>query len=722
MRALRLGCLIAALIVLAGAVAARAKLPEVNVTKTEGPIEIEADRLTYDRERQIYEADGQVQVTRGGLSFRADHAQMNPVSKEVVAWGKVVLREGENVLECDRLELDLETQLGRIFQARFFLKDQNYHVTGQEAEKLGENHYRVREGSITTCDGERPPWKFTVKELEVTVGGQGVATRPVFYLEGIPILALPKAVFPVRQERQSGFLLPEGGYSSRNGVIVRDGFYWAIRKDMDATIYFSLEGERGFKEGVEFRYAFSKDTKGQANFYYINDRVYDGSRDALFLRHEQTFSYDFYLKADINYVSDISYFRDFEDDLPSGAMLDARSMRLLRSVLFGGKNWDQFSFLADGMAFIDLTRESNDRTVQALPQVSFYGHPQSLFRNFVFWDLTSSYTNFYRKEGVEAHRWDLFPRVSFPTRLFNGLKLEPFAGVRETFYKTSHDPTGRLDGTENRLIFQGGVQASSELYRVYEDLFPKVSSLFGVTKWMHTIEPFVGYLYNPGVSQEDLPVFDNLDRIPYANQISYGVTQRLVGKPAKEGVTSGPREYARLTLLQSYSLGDPFEITRDGEKRYFSDINAELWYYFNPYLSGRVRVAFNPYDLHFSQFNGLLDLRDRRNDGLHLEYLYTKDQVQEANLYARFRTIDPLYLSGGIRYNILENTPVETYAGGFYQAQCWSLGLTYNYIYASPNGLQPRDQRYWVHVSLLGIGAIGHKPFYMELQEVVPFR
>ena len=98
--------------------------------------------------RRLYEAHGQVEVTRGDFSLKADHARLNMATKDLVAWGNVLLREGEDVIECQRLEVNLETRLGKIYQARLFLKDQNFHITGREAEKLGENHYRIRDGSL----------------------------------------------------------------------------------------------------------------------------------------------------------------------------------------------------------------------------------------------------------------------------------------------------------------------------------------------------------------------------------------------------------------------------------------------------------------------------------------------------------------------------------------------------------------------------------------------
>ena len=695
------------------------KTPEVKMTKEEGPIDIEADQLIYEKDVQIYQAHGNVDLVRGNLSVKADHAQLNMVTKDLMAWGNILLREGEDVIECERLEVNLDTQLGKIYKAKLFLKDQNFHIIGREAEKLGENHYRIRDGSFTTCDAERPPWKFTMKELDVTLKGYGIAKGPVFYLEDIPVLYSPVGYFPLRTERETGFLIPQVGYSKTYGAEVKTAFFWAISKDMDSTLYFDSLGKRGFKEGLEYRYAFSKETKGQANFYFIDDQVFNKDRYAFFFQHEQKLPYDFYLKGNINHVSDHQYARDFDEDLPKRAKIDSNSLGQLKSDLFGGKNWDQFSFLAEGVVFQDLTKESNDETVQKLPQISFYAHPQSLFKTPFFYDVASSYTNFWREKGIETHRGDILPRVSYPMRLFNVLKLESNVGLRETFYRPYNDPTHELNQWKTREILEGGMEMSTEFYKVYDGAsVSRISNIYNVAKWMHTIEPTISYGYSPRVRQSNLPLFDEVDRIPYTNQLTYGITQRLVGKPQKEGISSGPYEYGKFSVSQSYSLGNPLQTDSNGNPikgRYFSNIQAELWWNFSPYLSAQWDTEFNPYERHLDRLNALMTARDRRNDAIQVQYRNTRGSIKEINFDTRVKTIAPLYLYGGMRYNLLDKMKVENIYGAEYQAQCWTLGLSIEDRNRSPDETQRKELKFQVYFNLLGIGSTGHKPYFMTL-------
>ena len=692
------------------------KITDAKMAKGEGPVEIEADELAYQRDEQLYEAHGQVDVKRGDLTLKGDHARLNMATKDLVAWGNVVLREGEDVLECERLEVNLDTRLGRVHQAKLFLKDQNFHITGREAEKLGESQYRIHEGSFTTCDAKRPPWKFTVRELEVTLEGYGIAKSPTLYLEGIPSFYLPWGLFPVRKERQTGFLLPRVGYSNKYGPEVKNTFFWAIRKDMDSTLTLDYLGKRGVKEGLEYRYALAPETWGQANFYFTDDLEVNKNRYAYFVQHQQKFPYDFYLKGNINRVSDREYHRDFDEDLSELAKIDSRSAGHLRSNLFGGKNWDRFSFLTDAVVYQDLTKPSDDETIQRLPQVGFYAHPQPLFRTPLFFDITSSYNHFWRERGVEAHRGDFFPRISLPMRLFNVLKVDTGVGPRETLYKSYNDPNRKYKGWESRETFEAGADMSVEIYRVYDaSVASGISRYYKVSKWMHTIEPTIGYRYQPRVHQNDIPLFDDLDRLPYTNQVTYGFTQRLIGKPEKEGITSGPYEYAKLKLFQSYSLGDPFIRDSKGGRRDFSNIQGELWWNFSPYLSAKWDGEFSPYHGNFEVWNFLLNLKDKRDDALQVQYRYTQQSIKEINVGARVKPISPLYLYGAVRYNLKDSWRVENIYGAEYQAQCWTLGLTVEDKGRSPDGTQKKELKFQVYLNLLGVGSLGKKPFYMNL-------
>jgi lipopolysaccharide assembly outer membrane protein LptD (OstA) len=183
-----------------------------------------------------------------------------------------------------------------------------------------------------------------------------------------------------------------------------------------------------------------------------------------------------------------------------------------------------------------------------------------------------------------------------------------------------------------------------------------------------------------------------------------------VGRPEKEGISSGPYEYGKLKVFQSYSLGDPFQIDSKGKERDFSNIKGELWWNFSPTISAQWDAELNPYRWEFNIWNALVSVQDRRTDTFQAQYRYTKDSTNEINFYTRLRTIKPLYVSGSMRYNLLEKMRVENTFGAEYQAQCWTLNLTIQDKNRSPDGTMKKELTFQVYFSLLGIGSYGLKP------------
>jgi lipopolysaccharide assembly outer membrane protein LptD (OstA) len=207
-----------------------------------------------------------------------------------------------------------------------------------------------------------------------------------------------------------------------------------------------------------------------------------------------------------------------------------------------------------------------------------------------------------------------------------------------------------------------------------------------------------------------------------------------VGRPIREGLESGPREYAKLKIYQGYSFGDPFERDESGRGRYFSDVVGELWWNFGPYATARGDVGISPYDGTVKRLNGLVTLRDHRNDSFQVEYRKTKNTVSEVfnltsnsfqvvssaggietlNLTARVRTIASLYFFGGVSYNLKDSQWTERIYGSEYRAQCWTLGLVVGEKGSSTTSFNASELTFQVYLNLLGLGSVAGRPSPMR--------
>ena len=89
-------------------------------------------------------------------------------------------KEGDDTLSGARIEVDLDSGLGTLYDGRLFFKKDNHHVEGREIEKTAEREFTIAEGSFTTCDAELPAWRIRAREFEI-VEDDYVAARSAWF-------------------------------------------------------------------------------------------------------------------------------------------------------------------------------------------------------------------------------------------------------------------------------------------------------------------------------------------------------------------------------------------------------------------------------------------------------------------------------------------------------------------------------------------------------------
>ena len=85
--------------------------------KTEGILELKADRQDYDQFRQVFTAEGRVSLRFRGALLTSDRLQVNLVNRLTVAEGNVTLTRGDQILQGRRFVYNLIQEEGRVEQA-----------------------------------------------------------------------------------------------------------------------------------------------------------------------------------------------------------------------------------------------------------------------------------------------------------------------------------------------------------------------------------------------------------------------------------------------------------------------------------------------------------------------------------------------------------------------------------------------------------------------------
>ncbi|MBW2637406.1 MAG: LPS-assembly protein LptD, partial [Deltaproteobacteria bacterium] len=129
---------------------------KIDVAK--GPVNIEADSLSYDSGSETYRAEGNVIIVFAGGTLKADRVSLNKATSGVLADGGVVVKSGMDVLRGESVSFNIATKKGVVNGGTLFFQENNLYLSGAEIRKTGDASYSLLDARATTCDGEVPDW------------------------------------------------------------------------------------------------------------------------------------------------------------------------------------------------------------------------------------------------------------------------------------------------------------------------------------------------------------------------------------------------------------------------------------------------------------------------------------------------------------------------------------------------------------------------------------
>jgi LPS-assembly protein len=410
-----------------GASAVHGQKMQLPTTEAE-EIRIDAEQISYDQKTDTVVAEGNVVITRGETVLRADHVWVNRTTNEADARGHVTLTQTDGTIVAEAVHLNLEEETGFLEKAEVTSRRFHYSLWGNHVEKGLGQCYHIDNGRFTTCrcaNGE-PTWSVSGRTLDLTVGGYGTLTGGTFNVWDVPILYVPRAIFPAQRERQSGLLTPRFGVSNVRGFQTLLPFYWAIDKSQDATV--ALDFETSARAGLigEYRYALSRDAFGLLSGSYFNESfrgtapgkpfelTVPENRWSLMAEHTQPFIGESHAYADVFVVSDDLFLRDINTyAFDHSQDLAIRTMPFTVSHVGMVQLWNRVALKGEGTYYQDLTGPSS-HTLQRAPEIDLWGQKQL---GGVITELTGTAVDFQRSRDADGVRVDLEPAATVPLPL-----------------------------------------------------------------------------------------------------------------------------------------------------------------------------------------------------------------------------------------------------------------------------------------------------------------
>jgi LPS-assembly protein len=564
--------------------------------ETSQELNVTADKLEFGAAGTEIEASGKVEIKRQQSTFKADEVRMNRVTQDVEAKGNISVTDPEwKVKSADALQWNLEKETGEIQKGDIFLEQGHVSMSGKRLQKFTGQSYHIDEAFFTTClcESGAPSWRISGESMDLSLEGAGTIRNGYFYILDVPVFYLPYGYFPLRSERQTGFLFPKIGNSTSDGFRFQLPFFWAISKSTDATLTADFESQSRVGFLSEVRTKINRDSDFQLHAAYFNESFRKNENDDIVDRtiadqnipisrwsingtHRYLTSAGWQTYSDIAAYSDDLFTRELIDrfDLPGTREIDVRRSRYGESRFGAFRGWSD-TFLKGEWNFYQDFIQYDKNTLQQTPQITFWG--RRFLPNFPLelrWRAEG--VNYLRREADRINcgtaisaaqrancigalgfdrgdglRFDLRPEYVLPFRagsyLFGSLSAAP----RATFYHL-YTPVKSSDHNVARPSVEIRGNLGTSLSRIFA-----VDGL-GLSRVKHVIEPEISYLFVPSSDQSRIPIMDGTDRINRRNIVTFAVANRFWGKSA--GLIETATGDKDIEALNSVGGGDVREL------------------------------------------------------------------------------------------------------------------------------------------------------------------
>ena len=647
---------------------------------------ISADRVDYDRDKEILHLRGRVEIRQDPWRLLAEEVQVNLTTRLAYATGGVKIIQGEGketrtLLTADQAEVDLSGTAGWMIQARLAVPWEKGEIAleGQRMERVNETTYRIEAGSMTPCQcqpNQTPDWEVQARRLTAETEKEVRLSSARVKIRGRTVFYLPDFTYPIGSQRRTGFLLPILDYSNRNGFEATLPFYWPFSPSADLTLLPHSIANRGFESGAEFRYNLGKEAEGAAHAYSISDSKDRAERWSAQLQHTSEWSPGYTLQTDLNLISDNEYLTDFNHDL--GHRYD----RNLESRLIAGRSWPDAHLFTEFSWFDDLQGgdlrpsplgpDLDQTMIQRLPEVRF----QLLTRPLagpLYADLSGRADDYWREDQKlgRGQMLDLFPRLALPARLADTLEFFAAAGWHGLLYH----PDPEFDPESSALLQpEASAQISSELFRVYPGQ-PQGN------RYRHTLEPKLFVFYQGEPNQPSDSFFPAADPRPEQGFFGLNLESRLFRKSNLPPAASPARQMSRVELTQVYDwvMGGFPDLRLEGLSALGGGFHLQSDIYYGWETEG------------FTRIESRLFYRDQNQNEFHFGYRWDSGLVKSP--YYQFDTRPGRDLLGGAELKL--GSRLQARYRGHYSLEysrfiaqllsldfagkqkCWGLGLAF---------------------------------------------
>ena len=669
-----------------------------------------------------------VTVSQGYRTLKAQEVIIDRVKQTVSAEGPIEVREPGIVMYGDRITYDSLSERASLSDAEFVMYEQQLYGIAERVTRDANGSLEIEDGQLTFCAPTDPSWLVTAETLRVDpTTNTGEAWGARIDIKGVPVAYLPWVQFPLNDRRKTGLLFPDISSDTRGGLDITAPIYLNLAPNYDATYSPRLIQDRGLVHQLNTRFLGKRTGFWDISGTYLRDDDLDASdsdNNRWLVNVQQSSDPSARLRTSINFtkVSDNEYLRDLENNTLSAqrqtALLQRARVDWLADSWLFGLEAQQFQSIAE-----DLTDN-----YRRLPQISAVWRGEAKIGPLEPL-LKLQAANFDTDlEKVKGQRVYQEVGVTLPLTRDYGF-LNSSLMHRSIQYRLKA-PDNNQTQSESVSSWLGRIEGGLE--------FERSTELFGLP-FTQTLEPRFQYLYAGYDDHAGIPDFDSAeltfsyrqlfrntrfsgyDRLADANQLSVGLTSRLID-------TATGKERVSASFGQVINFRDQRVRLKESDAA-LTDEGSALAFALNVRTSERWSIhsnlLFDSYEEKLDAANIRVGFRPSKDAIINLGYTLreppasfaARPVTEQINTSAYMPINDNWSAFGAVRYSLEIGSSVEDMIGVEYDGCCWRVRLIYmSYLDALrdvdvfiPEPELTRDRAFQFQFVLKGLGGFGNR-------------
>ncbi|EDZ61777.1 organic solvent tolerance protein [Sulfurimonas gotlandica GD1] len=651
---------------------------------------VEIYATSMDSKDSIVKASGEVTVVYKDYFLSAQNATYDKNTGELELFGNIRANQGQNYkLLGDYAKLNIAKK-ERVFKPFFMLeKESKVWISADEGCALNKD-FDIQSGMMSGCNPNDPLWKihFSSSTYNSDDKWLNIYNARIFIYD-IPVFYTPYFGYSLDTTRRTGLLTPAFGTSAVEGVYFEQPIYIAEQNWWDLELKPQVRTNRGYGGYTTFRFVDSKISKGQftTGYFKEQDSYFNSQSLANDTHYGHNFLYDNSdvinqwlgtnfkgqsgLYMDINSMNDVDYINLSTNDTTQ----NATSKQVLSRVnLF--YNTDSNYFGAYFKYYQDLTKLSNEATLQKLPTFQYHRYLNTLFGDHLIYNLDMQSNNIYREVGKHVTQTNVNIPITLQTSIFDEyLNVSYKAYLYAQHSKFSGTETIKSGDYENGYFARNYhvLSASSQVSRAYDDFTHVVG--FGSTYTIGGAETKTGFYsdyetFCSDANNKSTPQCEFYNITAVEEELKLDFTQYLYDSAGSQIL------YNRLAQNISYQ----------NTQNSLGELENELDYQ----ISKGIRLYNNMfYNYDQNKLSKLYNQLTFSGNGFNVSFshLYKDTFLEKTTAYTPYTS----YITSSASYtynkhysyNVKYNYDVESSLkkgaeiGFLYQKRCWNFGLKY---------------------------------------------